>query len=96
MITKLYHWIDRRGRIPRWVFWIWRKAHWCPEMDGLLVMDNPEDCFCGHAKQPMALCPSCGVSVERRTIAAGGGVCFDCMADDVLANLDLDAFKDPL
>ncbi len=50
--TKLYRWIDRRGRIPRWVFWFWRHAHWCPEMDSLLILDNPEDCFCDHCPRP--------------------------------------------
>lgn len=44
--NRLYRWIDRRGRIPRWVKWIWKWAHWCPEMDELLVVDNVGDCFC--------------------------------------------------
>lgn len=44
----LYRWIDERGRIPRWtrIFWPW--AHWCPEMDFLLILDNTDDCFCGR------------------------------------------------
>lgn len=47
MMRRLYHWIDKRGSIPRWVRWIWKDAHWCWDMDGLLILDNPEDCFCG-------------------------------------------------
>ena len=43
----LYKRINDRGRIPRWVRWVWRRAHWCPEMDELLIVDNGEDCFCG-------------------------------------------------
>lgn len=42
----LYEWIEERGRIPLVVRWIWRRAHWCDEMDGLLVVSNLEDCFC--------------------------------------------------
>lgn len=44
----LYNWIDRRGRIPGWVWWLWPLAHWCPEMDALLIVDNHMDCFCGR------------------------------------------------
>lgn len=50
----LYRRIDRRGSIPRWVRWLWPKAHWCPEMDYLLVIGDDhdwEDCFCGHARR---------------------------------------------
>lgn len=45
----LHRWIDRRGRIPAWVRWLWPHAHWCPEMDDLLVIDEwdvVENCFC--------------------------------------------------
>ena len=45
---KIYQWIDKRGRIQRWARWIWPKAHWCPEMDCLLVLDDPNDCYCGR------------------------------------------------
>ena len=51
--TWLYRRIDRRGYIPRWVRWIWKRAHWCPEMDKLLIIDNDGDCFCG-------ICPNEG------------------------------------
>lgn len=45
----LYNWINRRGRIPRLLrYWVWPLAHWCPEMDGLLIIDNVQDCFCGR------------------------------------------------
>lgn len=45
-LDLLYRWIDNRGFIPRWVRWIFPKAHWCPEMDHLLILDNTDDCFC--------------------------------------------------
>lgn len=35
----LRRWIDNRGVIPMWVAWIYPHAHWCPEMDGLLILD---------------------------------------------------------
>lgn len=41
--------IEDRGFIPRWVHWIWPKAHWCPEMDDLLVVDRLDwewNCYC--------------------------------------------------
>jgi hypothetical protein len=47
----LYNWIERRDRIPRWVWLFWPKAHWCPEMDGLLIIDNVDDCYCGRCKR---------------------------------------------
>lgn len=50
----LYRWIDERGRIPRWVRWLWPMAHWCPEMDDLLVVDLEDvcsNCFCGIAEK---------------------------------------------
>lgn len=84
LVTKLYLWIHERGRIPRWVFWIWKGAHWCPEMDGLLIIDNTYDCFCGHAKQVIVTCSCCGDAVERR-FADYKNVCLDCVpecADD--------------
>ena len=47
MITDLiYRWIDRRGKIPGWALWFWPKAHWCCEMDDMLVLDNLDSCFC--------------------------------------------------
>lgn len=42
----LYRWIDERGRIPAIVRWIWPGAHWCAELDYLLVVD-PIDFECG-------------------------------------------------
>ena len=42
----LYRWIDKRGRIPFWIWWIWKYAHFCDEMDYLLIVDNRDDCFC--------------------------------------------------
>lgn len=75
----LYRWIDRRGRIP----WPWYKlsktAHFCPEMDDLLILDNPEDCFCGYVKQPQILCITCGVITERRWTTPDGE-CMGCVA----------------
>lgn len=81
LCNLLYHWIDERGRIPRWVRWIWKKAHWCWDMDGLLIMDNPEDCFCGHSIQPTVLCSCCGIASERR-YTNGLGVCDGCVPED--------------
>lgn len=45
----LYNWIDRRNRIPAWVRLVYRYAHWCSEMDGLLILtreDAVRNCFC--------------------------------------------------
>ena len=45
----LYRWIDNRGRIPAWVRWVYPHAHFCPEMDGLLILtkqDKRNNCFC--------------------------------------------------
>lgn len=47
----LYRWLDERGRIPWLVRMLWPKAHWCPEMDGLLIVDNLDGCFCGHVRR---------------------------------------------
>lgn len=65
-----YRWIDRRGRIPRLATWLWPGAHWCPEMDDLLILWNVEDCFCGHVEQPRAFCVRCGKIEERRWMNA--------------------------
>ncbi len=43
---RIYDWIDERGRVPRWAGWIWRDAHWCSEMDYLLILWNTWDCCC--------------------------------------------------
>lgn len=49
LTDRLYRWIDRRDRIPFWAFWIWPWAHWCPEMDDLLILTREDcgNCFCG-------------------------------------------------
>jgi hypothetical protein len=47
LLNWLYQRISERGYIPQWVFWIWKDAHWCSEMDDMLILDNPYDCFCG-------------------------------------------------
>jgi hypothetical protein len=39
MTTLLYRWLDRRGRIPRWAYWIYKDAHWCEGQDHALVLD---------------------------------------------------------
>lgn len=83
LLSWLYHRIDERGRIPRWVRLIWRSAHWCWDMDGLLILDNTYDCFCGHAKQVMVVCPRCGEKVERR-FADYKNVCLDCVPGEGL------------
>lgn len=45
----LYRRIDKRGRIPLWVRLVWRRAHWCSEMDDLLIIrlqDVLNNCHC--------------------------------------------------
>ncbi len=44
MSSILYRWIDRRGRIPRWVRWIYPSAHWCDALDHALILNG--DCCC--------------------------------------------------
>ena len=39
----LYNWIDKRGRIPKWVRWIYPRAHFCCELDYLLVLTDAEN-----------------------------------------------------
>ena len=43
----IYDWIDRRGQIPFWATRVWKYAHWCPDMDGLLILWTIDNCFCG-------------------------------------------------
>lgn len=52
MRNRIYDWINKRGSIPWWARIIWRKAHWCPDMDELLILWNVQDCFCGVAPKP--------------------------------------------
>lgn len=45
----LYRRIDERGRIPVWVRLVYRHAHWCLEMDGLLILTAQDmlwNCHC--------------------------------------------------
>ena len=47
----LREWIDNRGSIPWLVRLIWPTAHWCPEMDQLLILDYQDavwNCYCGY------------------------------------------------
>ncbi len=74
----LYRWIEWREYIPRWVRWIYRKAHWCPEMDEMLILDNAIDCFCGYSDQPMVICPTCGQASERR-FTTPDNTCLNCI-----------------
>lgn len=49
MTYCLYRWIDKRNSIPFVVRLVYRYAHWCPEMDDLLVLtrdDAVRNCFC--------------------------------------------------
>lgn len=51
----IWRWLDRRGDIPAWASWLWPRAHFCPEMDDLLVVDDrdvAENCFCEIARNP--------------------------------------------
>ena len=73
----LYRRIWSRGQIPRWVRWIWQSAHWCPEMDELLVIDNVTDCFCDYVEQQEFQCLGCGEMTEMRYMDVFG-VCYDC------------------
>lgn len=54
LTAKVYKWLWKRQRFSSWIRLIWRFAHWCPEMDGLLVLDNIEDCFCGYVPTKIA------------------------------------------
>lgn len=50
----LYRRWDRRGFIPRWAFLWWPHAHWCAEVDYLLIVDERDvlaNCFCHHAAE---------------------------------------------
>lgn len=50
----LYRWVDRRGKVPRWVRWLWPRTHFCPDWDFLLLTDGDPDlecCTCGFAPQ---------------------------------------------
>jgi hypothetical protein len=49
---RLYRWIHGRGAFPYWVRWLYPKAHFCPEMDEMLVLDNVDECYCGYARKP--------------------------------------------
>lgn len=43
--------IEKKGYIPWIVRVIWPTAHWCPEMDDLLILDYQDaqwNCFCGY------------------------------------------------
>lgn len=66
MRLMFWNWIDRRGRIPRWVRAIWPDAHFCGELDELLVLWNWDDCFCGLVEHPTRACRDCGELVEKR------------------------------
>ena len=85
LLNWLYRWVDRRGndRIPWWVRRIYKRAHWCPEMDGLLIIDNPEDCFCG-------ICPNKFDMTFHEEHELGH------KPDDVIVDLDFEGFKDDL
>lgn len=74
----LYRWIDRRGRLPWILYKFWKTAHFCPEMDSLLILDNTEDCFCKYVKQPLRLCITCGHAKERRMMTPENE-CLDCI-----------------
>lgn len=81
MKRRLWHWINRRDVIPLWVKLFWRRAHWCPEMDGLLILDNTCDCFCGYVKHKSGTCKECGAETELRFIHEGG--CMNCDSPDI-------------
>lgn len=46
---RIYAWLDKRGTIPDWVWWFYPHAHWCCEMDSLLILDRRDlrfNCYC--------------------------------------------------
>lgn len=54
MTGRLYRWVDRRGRVPAWVQWLWPRTHFCAEWDGLLVTDGMPElafCLCGYGPE---------------------------------------------
>jgi hypothetical protein len=71
--SMLYRWVDKRNSIPFWVRWLFPKAHWCPEMDELLILDNVTDCFCGYVDGAFLLCPLCGDHSRDSECSGGRG-----------------------
>lgn len=47
MPPALYSWIDNRGDFPIYLRKIWPFLHFCDGMDGLLIVGDVENCFCG-------------------------------------------------
>lgn len=78
ILNFLHRWIEHRRRIPKFVRWYYPDAHFCEEMDMLLIIENSCDCFCGHVKHEEIECPSCGHSSERRFICNTTDLCFWC------------------
>ena len=44
--NKIYNYYDDRGKLHFFTRWFFPYAHYCEEMDGLLILDNIVDCFC--------------------------------------------------
>lgn len=84
-------WIDRRGRIPFWAYWIWPKAHWCPAMDDLLILDDMDNCFC--EKRWLFTCEVCGKRPVDHCTDSEKWVCVECAELEREARLR--AFRDP-
>ena len=47
----LYRWINWINVIPFWVHWLYPYVHFCPEMDGLLILDDIGNCFCDYVPE---------------------------------------------
>lgn len=37
---------DARGVLPTWAVRLWRRLHWCGDLDGLLVVGRRADHYC--------------------------------------------------
>lgn len=54
---KIWHRCQNTGKISFWVRMLYRKAHYCPEMDDLFCLKEGDDCFCGIMEPPR--CEQC-------------------------------------
>lgn len=83
----IWRWLSSLGKIPRWVRWLYPYAHWCIEMDDLLITKNYEDCFCGvvpdeKKEKQVYRCDKCDRVLKDddtlHEMANGDYVCTDC------------------
>jgi len=67
--TFLLRRFDATDRIPWWAARLWRRMHFCNEMDGLLVEGCKDDYYCDCGEWPKRW-------VEEREKASAGPVEF--------------------